>query len=67
MSAATDQLKRIYPALQQSIDQGASGFADACTANSQAEQSGAPGGAVASPATGTWTPSWFGSAGCCSP
>jgi len=53
MSAATDQLKRIYPALQQSIDQGASGFADACSANSQAEQSGAPGGAVASPAMAT--------------
>jgi hypothetical protein len=60
MSAATDQLKRIYPALQQSIDQGASGFADACNANSQAEQSGAPGGAVASPAMATAVATWQG-------
>ncbi len=60
MSAATDQLRRIYPALQQSIDQGAFGFADACSATSQAEQSGAPGGAVASPAMATAVATWQG-------
>ena len=60
MSAAADQLRRIYPALQQSIDQGAFGFADACSATSQAEQSGAPGGAVASPAMATAVATWQG-------
>ena len=60
MSAAADQLKRIYPALQQSIDQGAVGFATACSANSQAEQAGAPGGAVASPAMATAVATWQG-------
>ena len=60
MSAAADQLKRIYPALQQSIDQGAFGFADACSAISQAEQSGTPASAVASPAMATAVATWQG-------
>lgn len=60
MSAAADQLKRIYPALQRSIDQGAFGFADACSAISQAEQSGTPASAVASPAMATAVATWQG-------
>ena len=60
MSAATDQLRRIYPALQQRIDQDAFAFAAACSANSQAEQSGAPAGAVASPAMATAVATWQG-------
>jgi len=60
MSAATDKVKRIYPSLQQKIDQDAFAFAQACSATSQAEQSGAPAAAVASPGMATAVATWQG-------
>jgi hypothetical protein len=50
MSAATHQVKRIFPAIERELDQDLLAFTAACQANVQAEIGGAPLGKVASPA-----------------
>ena len=50
MSAVTNQVKRIFPALERKLNEDLLAFTQACQANAQAEIAGTPSGTKVSPA-----------------